>query len=103
VEKQRQNGVTSKLVSVTVNDPSVALWGGELLLRDGVPAGFTTSAAHGPTLGTGVGLAYVESDTIVDKDYITAGAYQLDVAGQIVDAQVSLRPPYDPSSLRLKA
>lgn len=104
VEEQRKTGVTSKLVSVVVDDPEVALWGGELLLRDGDPVGFVSSGAFGPTLGRSVGLAYIERDRgIVDKDYITAGTYQLDVAGEVVDVGVSLRAPYDPSGARLKA
>ena len=38
------------------------LWGGELLLRDGEPAGQVTSAAWGATVGAAVGLAYLRAD-----------------------------------------
>ena len=104
VEKQRRTGVRSKLVSVTVDDPDVALWGGELLLRDGEPAGFLSSAAYGPTIRQGVALAYVERDLgVVDKEYILAGGYQLDVGGELLDARVGLRPPFDPSGTRTKS
>ncbi len=103
VEKQRQNGVVNRIVSVTVDNPDVALWGGELLLRNGEPVGFVSSGAFGPTLGKGVGLACIERDHVVDKDYITGGSYQLDVAGELVEAQVSLRAPFDPTGARMKA
>ena len=39
--------------------PTLMLWGGELVLHDGVPAGQVTSAAWSSTCGSAVGLAYV--------------------------------------------
>ena len=38
------------------------LWGGELVLRDGAPAGQVTSAAWGETVGASVGLALLRSE-----------------------------------------
>ena len=49
------------------------LWGGELLLRDGAPAGQVTSAAWGETVGASVGLAYLRSDGPVTSDSLSAG------------------------------
>ena len=46
------------------------LWGGELVLRDGGPAGQVTSAAWGATVGAGVGLAYVRHDDPVTQDWL---------------------------------
>ncbi|MFI6451327.1 FAD-dependent oxidoreductase [Streptosporangium amethystogenes] len=104
VEKQKQHGVRSRMVSVTVDDAGTALWGGELILRNGEPAGFVSSAAFGPTVGKGVGLAYIEREhDLVDAEYINAGTYQLDVAGDLLAANVSLRAPFDPAGSRLKA
>ena len=42
-----------------VGSPEPMLWGGELVLRDGVAAGQVTSAAWGETLGRCAGLAYL--------------------------------------------
>ncbi|WP_169945382.1 FAD-dependent oxidoreductase [Microbispora sp. H11081] len=104
VEKQKQSGVNRRLVSLVVDDRDVALWGGELVLRDGEPAGFVSSGTYGPTLGKGVAMAYIERPLdLVDADYINSGTYQLDVAGRLVDAAASLRAPFDPSGSRLKA
>ena len=44
-------GPRRRLVSFVVESPEPMLWGGELLLRDGVPAGQVTSAAWGETVG----------------------------------------------------
>ena len=104
VERQRKLGVHRRLVSLTTRDPNVALWGGELILRDGRPVGFLTSGAYSPVLGGGVAMGYVERDSDpVDQEYLTFGRYQIDVAGQLVDAAVSLRAPFDPTGSRMKA
>lgn len=103
VERQRASGVRRKLVSLTVDDPEAQLWGGELLLRDGEPAGYVTSAAYGHTLGRSVGLGYVQRDGIVDRSYLTDAKYQIDLAGSLLDATVHLKAPYDPASQRVKS
>ena len=53
-------GPRRRLVTFAVADPEVMLWGGELVLRDGVPSGQVVSATWGATVGTGVGLAIVK-------------------------------------------
>src|SRR5439155_11591983 len=35
-----------RMVSLVLEDPGPVLWGGELLFRDGTPAGYTTSGAY---------------------------------------------------------
>jgi glycine cleavage system aminomethyltransferase T len=51
VERHKAQGVSRRLVSLAVSDPSAYAWGGELLLRDGEPVGFANSAAFGHTVG----------------------------------------------------
>ncbi len=64
MEKARAAGPRRRLVSVVLADPDVMLWGGELLLRDGEPAGQLTSGAFGATLGSAVGLAYLRDPAV---------------------------------------
>ena len=52
-------GPRRRLVSFRVGDPAAMLWGGELVLHDGAPAGQVSSAAWSATCGAAVGLAYV--------------------------------------------
>lgn len=104
VERQRAEGVSRRLVSLTLDDPEPQLWGGELLLRDGDPAGYVTSAAYGHTLGRSVALGYVQRDgRVAEPDYLFGAAYQIDAAGDLYDATVSLRAPYDPTSQKVKS
>ncbi len=104
VEKARAAGPRRRLVSFVVDSAEPMLWGGELVLRDGVAAGQVTSAAWGETLGACVGLAYLwdPDGSVVDGDWIRGAAYQVNVGGDLFGLTVSLRSPYDPGSERVR-
>ena len=80
------------------------IWGGELVLRDGVAVGQVTSGAWAAALGACAGLAYLRdpSGAPLTADTIRSGTYQVNVGGQLYPAAVSLRPPFDPAGLRVK-
>jgi glycine cleavage system aminomethyltransferase T/glycine/D-amino acid oxidase-like deaminating enzyme len=92
-DRLREGGPRRRIVSFTLTDPSVMLWGGELVLRDGSPAGQVTSAAWGETVGAAVGLALLRSDGPVTADDLTAAEFEIDVAGERYAARVSLSAP----------
>jgi hypothetical protein len=100
-----QERVSRRLVSLVVSDPEAYAWGGELLLRDGEPAGFASSAAFGHTVGRAVLLGYLErrDGGKADRDWLSLGRYQVAIGGERYDATVSLQPPYDPSGARIRA
>lgn len=104
VEKARSEGVRRKLVSVVLDDEETMLWGGELVLRDGEAVGQITSAGWGETLSACVGLAYIwrADETVVTKDYLEAGRYEVVVGGGASEARVHLRSPYDPNGDKVK-
>jgi 4-methylaminobutanoate oxidase (formaldehyde-forming) len=97
--------LSRRLVSVVLEDGEPLLWGGETLLRDGRPVGDLTSAAYGHTIGAAVGLGYLKRDDggAIDSAWLTAGRYEVDLAGTRLAARVSLRCPYDPTGERIKA
>ncbi len=105
VEAARAAGVRRRLVSFAVDDPAVMMWGGELLLRDGVGTGQVTSAAFGTATGSCVGLAYVwrPDGGVVTPEYLAEGEWQVNVGGTRVGASVSLKAPYDPTSERIRS
>ncbi len=77
--------------------------GGELILRNGRPAGEITSAAYGHTLGAIVALGYVTTQGLpVNADFLNA-PFELDIAGERMPVRASLRAPYDPAGARAKA
>lgn len=104
VEEVRATGPRRKLVSLVLADPEVMLWGGELVLRDGVPAGQVMSAAWCATLGAAAGLAYVwdPDGGVVEKDWLFDAAYEVDPGGTRCAASISLRPLVDPDGLAVR-
>jgi 4-methylaminobutanoate oxidase (formaldehyde-forming) len=80
------------------------LWGGELVLRDGVPVGQLTSAAWGEAVGQAVGLGYLRhpAGDVITPEFLRAGSYQVNAGGDLYPATVSLRPPFDPASTRIR-
>jgi 4-methylaminobutanoate oxidase (formaldehyde-forming) len=103
LERAREEGPRRRLVSLVVDDPEPMLWGGELVLRDGVAVGQVTSAAWGATVGSCVGLAYVAAPSgTTSRDWAAAGDYVVDVGGDVHPVRVSLRAPYDAGSARVR-
>jgi 4-methylaminobutanoate oxidase (formaldehyde-forming) len=105
VEKARADAPRRRLVSFVLADPDVLAWGGELLLRDGRPAGQVTSAAWGESVGGTVGLAYLHDPAgdPVTRGFVQDGRYEVNVGGRLVPAAVGLRPPYDPDGRKIRA
>ena len=92
-DRLAEGGPRRRLVSFVLEDPAPMLWGGELLLRDGRPAGQVTSAAWGETVGASVGLAYLRSEGPVTTDSLSAGRFEVDVAGERFGVRLSLKAP----------
>jgi 4-methylaminobutanoate oxidase (formaldehyde-forming) len=92
-DRLRGPGDRRRLVSFVVDDPQPMVWGGELLLRDGDPAGQVTSAAYGATVGASVGLALLRSDRPVRQEDLDASAFAIDLAGELVPVRVTLAAP----------
>jgi len=104
VEKARSDGPRRRLVGFSVSSTDPMLWGGELVLRDGVVAGQVTSAAWGETTGGCVGLAYLRSndDAPITAQWIGAGEYQINVGGTLFPITVTLKAIYDPTNARIR-
>jgi 4-methylaminobutanoate oxidase (formaldehyde-forming) len=95
LERLRDAPHDRRLVNVRV--PGATLWHGESVLRDGERVGHVTSGGRAPTLGEGsVGLAWVHGE-------LSGGAWTVEVADQLVPAEVQLAPFYDPRGDRARA
>jgi glycine cleavage system aminomethyltransferase T/glycine/D-amino acid oxidase-like deaminating enzyme len=104
VEKTRAQGPRRKLVSLVLADSGAMIWGGELVLRDGIAAGQVTSGAWGEAIGACAGLAYLRhpDGEPVTAGFVRDGCYEVNVSGQRVAARAALRPPFDPAGDRVK-
>ncbi len=97
-------GPRRRLVSLGVGDPALMLWGGELVLHDGAPAGQVSSAAWSVTAAAAVGLAYVwrTDGAPIGPEDLATGSWEV-VAGDVV-APLEIRTGafYDPKSARVR-
>jgi heterotetrameric sarcosine oxidase gamma subunit len=105
VERAVAEGPRRRLVSFRVEEPDAMLWGGELVLRDGVAAGQVTSAAWSATFGASVGLAYVwrRDGDPVTADHLAGADWHVNVGGRVVPVTVGLKAPYDPGNERIRS
>ena len=101
-KQKEQRPLNKRLVQFLLQDPEAMLYHHEPIWRDGQIVGHLTSGNYGHTLGGSVGLGYVKCADGVSKDYIDAGQFAIEVAGEHIPAQASLRPFYDPRGERLK-
>jgi 4-methylaminobutanoate oxidase (formaldehyde-forming) len=92
-----------RLVQVLVRDPEPLLFHAEPVHRSGRPVGYVRAGSYGHTLGGAVGLAMVEADAPLDAAWLNEGRWEVDIAGRLYPAVVSLRPLYDPRMERIKA
>jgi heterotetrameric sarcosine oxidase gamma subunit len=91
-----------RLVQFLLDDPDPLLFGEEPIFRDGTRVGYLRSGNYGHTLGGAMGFGYVEDDGGVDAAHVRNGTYEIQVAGDLVPAQASLRPMYDPRGERVR-
>jgi len=91
-----------RLVSLVGLAPDTPLaYGGELILRNGEPAGEVTSAAYGHSLQAVVALGFVTTGgAAVDAAFLST-KFELDIAGDRVPVRASLKAPYDPAGLNV--
>ena len=102
--KQKASGVSKRLVQFALRDQSKLLLHNEPIWRDNVIVGHITSGMFGHTLGKSLGMGYVENDHgLVDKAFVMAGSYEIEVAGERFAADAQLEPFYDPKSERIKS
>jgi len=101
---QKLAGVHQRLAQFSLVDSDKLLLHNEPIVRDGAIVGRITSGMYGHTIGAALGMGYVSQPGggTVDRDFVLAGKYEIEVAGERVTAKVSLDPWYDPKSTRVK-
>ena len=99
---KKESGLHKRLLQFRLTDPEPLLYHNEPVLRDGQIVGYLSSGSYGHHLGGAIGLGYVPcvGESVTE---LISSAYEIDVAGIKVKAEVSLKPMYDPKSERVKA
>ena len=90
------------MVQFKLTDPEPLIYHNEPIIRDGEIVSYVTSGNYGHTLGGAIGMGYVPCKG-ESADEVLASSYEIEIAGNRVAAEASLRPMYDPKSERVKA
>lgn len=98
LKKFNEEGLTRKLVCLTLDDPSVILMGKEPLMHGDTALGYVTSANFGYTVGKSIVYGYLPIE------YANKGTkVKIYSFGELFDATVSKDPLYDAEMKRLKS
>lgn len=100
--RQRDEGVTRRLVLFAVEQGHPLLLHDEPVYRDGVPVGLTTSGAYGFRTSLSLCLAYVRVEPGAPHTTVFEGSYEVSVAGKRFALKPLERPPYDPAGARMR-
>jgi glycine cleavage system aminomethyltransferase T/glycine/D-amino acid oxidase-like deaminating enzyme len=103
LEKRGKGPLLRRLAQVLVTDPAPMMYHAEIVRRDGKQVGYLRSASYGHTLGGAVGLAMIEPGVAVDQAYLSTGRWEVEIAGSLYPAKLSLKPLYDPDMQRIRA
>jgi glycine cleavage system aminomethyltransferase T len=104
-EMKTAGGLKNRLVQVLVGNPEPLMYHGEVVYRNGKRVGDVRAASYGHSLGGAVGLAMItaEDNQVVNKNYLTEGLWEVEIAGKKYPCKLSLNPMYDGSNKKIKA
>ena len=93
IAEARASGTAEKLAPFVLPERGIARQGNPLIDIDGETVGMVTSGTHSPSLGQGIGMAYVRADLTEPGT-----ALEIDVRGKHRAARIESRPLYDPNA-----
>jgi 4-methylaminobutanoate oxidase (formaldehyde-forming) len=99
---QKEHGLPKRLLQFRLRDPEPLLYHNEPIWRNDELVGHITSGAYCHTMGACIGLGYVHTDRGVKAEEVLDGRYAIEIAGQRIAADVSLRPMYDPQNGKIR-
>jgi 4-methylaminobutanoate oxidase (formaldehyde-forming) len=100
--RQRESGLTRKLVMFALDDPEPLIYHDEPIYRNGELVSSVTHGAYAHLLGCAMGMGYLENPDGISDDWILSGKYEIDVEGGLIPAKAFLKAPYDPSRKRVR-
>jgi len=103
LEKKRQLGARKKKVCFTL-DSDVCLVGLEAIVRDGVYVGHVRRGDHAYFIDKEMAYGYVShpNGDKITQSWLAEGDYQIEARGQLHDATLHLKTPFDPANDRIQ-
>jgi 4-methylaminobutanoate oxidase (formaldehyde-forming) len=103
LRKQREAGVTKRLMHFAVEDAHPLLLHDEPIYRDGRYAGLTTSGGQGFRTGLTLCLGYIACEPGEMRETLLQSDYEIAVAGERYRLKPLAAPPYDAAGQRLRS
>ena len=86
-----------------LEDEAPLLFHNEPVFREGKLVGRIASGMFAHSFRRAIGLGYVENGgAVVAPEWVSEGAYEIDIAGRRWPARAHLKPVYDPNGDRLR-
>lgn len=96
-ERERSEGVTSKLVAMTIDTDGVDVVGDEAVLKDGDCVGYVSSGGYAHHVRKSMAMGYVPPELVAD-----GSALEVEINGEFYPAQVTAHPLYDGNGERMR-
>ena len=105
---KERGGLSRKMVQILVQDPEPLLSHGEIIWRNGNPISDIRAGSYGHALQGAVGLSLIDAAAskgetdVVNKNFITTGDWEIEIADKKYPIKLSFSPLYDAKSTRVK-
>ncbi|WP_170410017.1 GcvT family protein [Ruegeria atlantica] len=96
--KFREEGVTRKLVTMTIDVDGIDVSNDEAILKDGEAVGYVSSGGYGHRVGKSMAMGYVAKGSAVPGTKL-----QVEILGDLYDAEVLGAPIYDANGANMRA
>lgn len=103
VLRKKEAGLSRRMLQFRLKDVEPLVYHNEPILRDRKIVSKLTSGNYGHALGGAVGLGYVPCEEPRESVVsMLASHYEIEIAGELHEAEVSFAPMYDPKAERVK-
>ena len=92
----------TRMLQFLLQDPTPLLYGNECLYLNGAEVGHMQVGGYGHSLGGAVGIGFASLSGPLTAAMVNEGSWEVEVAGERIQATASLRPLYDPGMEKIK-
>jgi glycine cleavage system aminomethyltransferase T/glycine/D-amino acid oxidase-like deaminating enzyme len=100
--RQKEKGISRKLVTFTVDDPDPLIYRDEPIYRNGIHVSENTHGSYSHLFGGAIGMTYLSHPDGISNAWIEEGKYEVGIEGKRYPVKIHLKPPYDPEGRRVK-
>ncbi len=97
-EKFRKEGVANKLVTMTIDVDGIDVSNDEAILKDGEAIGYVSSGGYAHRAGKSMAMGYVATEHAG-----AGGKVQVEILGEMYDAEILGAPIYDANGANMRA